>query len=327
MEQGPALPQADRLVAAARLLEQGPLALEQWREVLTFLEHSKGVVPDAREPLEKRLLARLALSAPRSLDGPVPAALVTQLASLSRRIALSPVSYSLLWEPRSWSWQWTKYLFSRALKIEYQSPREWARDMALFDIFDCARQLGVLGDVLAQLQADGQLPEALAACIPYAWAQQGPLQIFGHRFDPCVHPENTKEAFLYAATELKVDGMEVDICLTADGHLVCTHDRMPPNFMAGGDSLYSWLRVHGYETWFYADEGFLATTDIMTHGHKPSEQLSLHDLRGSRKLKHLSSKAHLPHEIPTLDQIAAIMVRNGAWFKSNLLNPSLLNQP
>lgn len=265
---------------------------------------------DIVEP-DERVLARLALLAPRgACPGDAHADVVAALALLSERVARVAGDFSLFLEPRAWAWQWFKWACSRGvLRVEYMSPRQHARELALFDVFDCARRIGCLPQLVARLRETAvPMPDPLRECLRYAFAQQRAPRIFGHRFDPCEHPENTAEAFEYAARTLRVDGMEVDVCLTRDGHLVCTHDRLPPALTAhGNDGFYTWLRVRGYETLFYADKAFLATTVVLDHGHKPTEQMSLTELRDSRKLVHLGSRAHLHHEIPTLDSIAAAM--------------------
>lgn len=142
----------------------------------------------------------------------------------------------------------------RAIRVEFLPPVQQALQLHVFDAFDVALHCDLLSDLLDALRALPNLPEHVQAVLPYARPQTKPIRIFGHRFDPVVHPENTVEAFWHALKELRVDGMEVDVCLTADDHLVCTHDRMPPSILAGGDSLYTKIRELGLEVILYADK-------------------------------------------------------------------------
>ena len=48
--------------------------------------------------------------------------------------------------------------------------------------------------------------------------------VLAHRGASADHAEHTLGAYL-AALEAGVDGFECDVRLTADGHLVCVHDR------------------------------------------------------------------------------------------------------
>src|SRR2546430_13523566 len=48
--------------------------------------------------------------------------------------------------------------------------------------------------------------------------------VFAHRGSSAALPEHTLDAYLRAIDE-GVDGLECDVRLTNDGHLVCLHDR------------------------------------------------------------------------------------------------------
>ena len=50
------------------------------------------------------------------------------------------------------------------------------------------------------------------------------MQIIAHRGASGAHPEHTIGAYEAAVAE-GADGVECDIRLTADGHLICMHDR------------------------------------------------------------------------------------------------------
>jgi glycerophosphoryl diester phosphodiesterase len=50
------------------------------------------------------------------------------------------------------------------------------------------------------------------------------VRVVGHRGASAEHPEHTIAAY-ERALELGADGLETDVRLTADGHLVCVHDR------------------------------------------------------------------------------------------------------
>jgi glycerophosphoryl diester phosphodiesterase len=56
-----------------------------------------------------------------------------------------------------------------------------------------------------------------------AGPQDGPL-IFAHRGSSALMPEHTLAAYRHAMEE-GVDGLECDVRMTRDGHLVCVHDR------------------------------------------------------------------------------------------------------
>ena len=49
-------------------------------------------------------------------------------------------------------------------------------------------------------------------------------QVFAHRGSSAALPEHTLAAYLRALRE-GADGLECDVRLTRDGHLVCVHDR------------------------------------------------------------------------------------------------------
>lgn len=51
-----------------------------------------------------------------------------------------------------------------------------------------------------------------------------PPLVYAHRGSSAVMPEHTLAAYLHALDE-GVDGLECDVRLTRDGHLVCVHDR------------------------------------------------------------------------------------------------------
>src|SRR6266511_4931416 len=51
-----------------------------------------------------------------------------------------------------------------------------------------------------------------------------PPLVFAHRGSSAVQPEHTLGAYLQAIAE-GADGLECDVRLTRDGHLVCLHDR------------------------------------------------------------------------------------------------------
>lgn len=53
-----------------------------------------------------------------------------------------------------------------------------------------------------------------------------PFLIFGHRGSPCVLPENTLTSFDLALEE-GANALELDLCITKDGQVVCWHDWTP----------------------------------------------------------------------------------------------------
>jgi glycerophosphoryl diester phosphodiesterase len=57
------------------------------------------------------------------------------------------------------------------------------------------------------------------------------VQVLGHRGDTCEAPENTVLACRNAVAR-GADGVEIDVCVTADGHVVLWHDRDPNEAIA-----------------------------------------------------------------------------------------------
>lgn len=64
---------------------------------------------------------------------------------------------------------------------------------------------------------------SLALSAAAAFAQQQPIRVFSHRGGRMEHDENTIQAF-QASADAGYRGFETDIRMTADGHLVVTHD-------------------------------------------------------------------------------------------------------
>jgi glycerophosphoryl diester phosphodiesterase len=70
------------------------------------------------------------------------------------------------------------------------------------------------------------------------WMQRAPL-VVGHRGAPRFAPENTLAGFRRAA-ELGADGIELDAKLTADGVVVCHHDRTLDRTTNGQGRVLDW---------------------------------------------------------------------------------------
>lgn len=70
------------------------------------------------------------------------------------------------------------------------------------------------------------------------WIQRAPL-VVGHRGAPRFAPENTLAGFRRAA-ELGADGVEMDAKLTADGVVVCHHDRTLDRTTNGRGRVLDW---------------------------------------------------------------------------------------
>ena len=82
-------------------------------------------------------------------------------------------------------------------------------------------------------QTEGQPPHAAAK----------PVRVVGHRGAAGLAPENTLAAFA-RALDTGVDGIEMDVHLSADGQLVVHHDfRISPDIARGADG--SWLKGEG----------------------------------------------------------------------------------
>ncbi len=86
----------------------------------------------------------------------------------------------------------------------------------------------------------------------------GPVLLFGHRGARGLFPENTLEGFA-ATVELGVDGIELDVGLTADGVAVVCHDAaLNPDIVRGPDGQWiggpgrllrdiSWAELQAYD--------------------------------------------------------------------------------
>lgn len=61
------------------------------------------------------------------------------------------------------------------------------------------------------------------------------VAIYGHRGYPARFPENSLQGFEYAC-EHGIDGIETDVQMSADGHLVIMHDER-------GRSHHRWYRL------------------------------------------------------------------------------------
>ncbi|MGH2604979.1 MAG: glycerophosphodiester phosphodiesterase, partial [Anaerolineales bacterium] len=70
------------------------------------------------------------------------------------------------------------------------------------------------------------------------WMQRAPL-VVGHRGAPRFAPENTLAGFRRAA-DLGADGVEMDAKLTADGVVVCHHDRTLDRTTNGRGRVLDW---------------------------------------------------------------------------------------
>jgi glycerophosphoryl diester phosphodiesterase len=58
-------------------------------------------------------------------------------------------------------------------------------------------------------------------------AEVRPVYVVGHRGAPMFHPENTLASLEHALEKDGANGLEVDLCITADGELVLWHDYDP----------------------------------------------------------------------------------------------------
>jgi len=87
--------------------------------------------------------------------------------------------------------------------------------------------------------SDEQLPTE-----PVATTRHTPL-VFAHRGASSTEPEHTLSAYMRAIDQ-GADGLECDVRLTADGHLVCVHDRSI-NRTSSGRGLVSTLELADLE--------------------------------------------------------------------------------
>lgn len=102
------------------------------------------------------------------------------------------------------------------------------------------------------------------------------VQVFAHRGASLVHPEHTRSAYRHAL-EIGVDGIEIDVHLTADGHIVCFHDE---------------------------------TVERTTDASGPVASFTLEQLRRT-KLRHGSKWIDASKEIMTLADVLSMMLQVG----------------
>lgn len=87
--------------------------------------------------------------------------------------------------------------------------------------------------------------------------------VFAHRGNSSEFPEHTLEGYA-SALKLGVDGVECDVRLTRDGHLVCFHDRRLDRTSSGVGSLSTFtlkqLQDHDYGSWHHSGR----SADLLT---------------------------------------------------------------
>lgn len=127
--------------------------------------------------------------------------------------------------------------------------------------------------------------------------------IIGHRGSPTKHCENTLPA-LKAAVKEGATGLEIDLCMTKDGHVVLWHDSSP-----GG--LVALIRNHGFE----GGMGYMPIFPSLGNEHRrPVHELTLAELRANygyskRRFTLKSLDPDPEHEIPTLAEVAPFLAQ------------------
>ncbi len=119
-----------------------------------------------------------------------------------------------------------------------------------------------------------------------------PFLVIGHRGAPAVAVENTLAAFERALSE-GANGLEVDLCLTRDGHVVVWHDWEPSSAVA-------LARQIGAEPNVMARP----VVPALTSAHRrPVDELTLAELR--EHLGYAVEGERVEVAIPTLDELLA----------------------
>ena len=67
-------------------------------------------------------------------------------------------------------------------------------------------------------------PKKAMECNPFIIEEGERPLIAAHRGGKLLNPENTLKAMYYAVNELNVDILEMDLCITKDGHLILNHN-------------------------------------------------------------------------------------------------------
>ncbi|MCU1438317.1 MAG: glycerophosphodiester phosphodiesterase [Naasia sp.] len=67
-----------------------------------------------------------------------------------------------------------------------------------------------------------------------------PVRFLAHRGASAAHPEHTRAAYLQALID-GADGIETDVRITADGHIVCWHDATLDRTTAASGHIADWL--------------------------------------------------------------------------------------
>ncbi|HET9654617.1 MAG TPA: glycerophosphodiester phosphodiesterase family protein [Kineosporiaceae bacterium] len=94
---------------------------------------------------------------------------------------------------------------------------------------------------------------------PAPRTRSGPVQVVAHRGDSGAEPEHTLAAYR-RAIEVGADALECDVRLTADGHLVCVHDRRVDR-TSNGTGLVSTLELTQLEGLDWGSWRSLPTAD------------------------------------------------------------------
>ncbi len=77
--------------------------------------------------------------------------------------------------------------------------------------------------------------------------RRGPL-VVAHRGASAARPEHTLAAYELALEE-GADGLECDVRLTRDGHLVCVHDRKVDRTSSGTGGIVSEMTLDSLTLW------------------------------------------------------------------------------
>lgn len=173
-------------------------------------------------------------------------------------------------------------------------PDDRARRLAAHRVLDRTRALGQLEAVLARLGADPGpgVRELLVAAAP----TRRPI-LFGHRGNPLHQPENTAEA-LESARGRGATGVEIDLCLTADGQIVLWHDEDPDDPVALVRQLSGESGV-SYRPW---------VPSLTSASRRRVSELPLAELREHHGYARLGPRGRrAAHGIPTLDEVGPLL--------------------
>lgn len=125
---------------------------------------------------------------------------------------------------------------------------------------------------------------------------RGETLIMAHRGQPGKYPENTLESF-EAALKAGADGIELDLCVTKDGHIVLWHDNSP--MLTRDGSVVELTREEGLEP----AQGFKPSYRRLDR--KRISEMTLAEVQKECYYTNIATGEKVVGKIPTLEQFFA----------------------